>query len=373
MKVFEHFYDEDKNNKSNNAWDIFNQKNYLNVKNKIIVTINQTMCGMSLLNDNIIIPLSDNKKYVDDFNKMIANNPKYNKDSYAEYISFDNKNKDINSIYIIDALKKMKEKGLKDVVVFCNLPYGKLYIKMLIEMQKFIENGLISSITGINPSRPWDSKEYYVSHMNDCKILFKHLEKEKLEIIDHDTFCKKIFSIGNAVPGNGCIVNFNKSINNDIESCITEVLFKNDEMFKNILVKIFKCDKKISSIYGGPRKDPKESHNVKYLKFIRMPFHTKIYSWHITDNYKDSILCKDGDAGSIIGFETKIEQDNFEKSLNSWVYKFVFDACIDDLAKIPSIAPWLEDYTEEWTDEKLFEYFDITEEEKEYIINYMNT
>lgn len=357
--------------KSNNAYDIFWKNGYFKeLTGKTIVTINQTLVGFKLAIDNTVYALTDNLNYCNYFNAKYKNNKT---NDQAFYCSYNDKDKDIpiDCIYIIEVLEQMKKNGLHIDYVLANPPYGKIYIKILQKLNEYIDAGFIDHIISINPARPWDSKEYYVSHMNDCKVLFKHLEKEKLEIIDHDIFCKKIFNIGNAVPGNGCIVNFDKSINNDIDSSITEILFKNNKMFKNILDKLFKCDKKISSIYGGPRKDPKESHNVKYLKFVEMPFHSKIYSWHITDNYKDSILCKNGDASSIIGFKTKIEQENFEKSLNSWVYKFVFDACIDDLAKIPSIAPWLDDYTEEWTDEKLFNYFDINDEEKEYIKSYM--
>ncbi len=356
--------------KSNNAYDIFWKSDYFDrLTGKTIVTINQTLVGFKLAIDNTVYALTDNLNYCNYFNAKYKNNKT---NDQAFYCSYNDKDIPIDCIYIIKVLERMKKNGLHIDYVFANPPYGKIYIKILQKLNEYIDTGFIDHIVSINPSRPWDSKEYYALHSDECKVLFKHLEKEKLEIINHDIFCKEIFDIGNAVPGNGCIVNFNKNINNDVESCIIEVLFKNDILFKNILCKIVKnTEKTIRTMTGYPAKNKKDPDYKKYEKYIELGNISKIYSWHETDNYKDAILCTTGKANSIIGFRTKAEQINFENSLKSWVYKFVFDACKTDIAKIRALAPWLGSYIEEWTDEKLFEYFNIIEEEKEYIKSYM--
>ena len=38
-----------------------------------------------------------------------------------------------------------------------------------------------------------------------------------------------------------------------------------------------------------------------------------------------------------------------------------------------SVLPYMEDYTHEWTDEMLYKYFNITNEEQKDIENYINT
>ncbi len=377
MTTVEHWVaNKDKKIYSTNALDIFNQKNLLSpIKGKTVITINLSMVGMALIRDNSVYAFSNNNNYVKLFNNRFSSEEKYKCDDQAIFCSFESANSK-NSlpegcIYIFEEFDRMKEKKVHIDNVFCNLPYGKLYIKMLIKMMKYMDDGMIDNITAINPATPWNSKQYYALHADECKTLFKHFNTDKSEVIDHDTFCKKIFDIGNAVPGNGIIAHFNKDINNESENVINDFLFEKDETFKNILVKIATSKAKtIRTVTGGKRKTP-DADSRKYDRYITMPYRSKIYSWHETKDYKDSILCKSGKASSIIGFNTKNEQNNFEKSLESWVYKIIFDACIDDPAKIMCIAPWLCDYTEPWTDEKLFEYFKLSESEISYIKAYM--
>lgn len=370
----------DKKINSTNALDFFIQKNLLkDIKGKTVVTINLTMVAMSLIKDNSVYAFSDNKNYVDQFNKRFSSEEKYKCDDQAIFCSFEpgNSNNSLpdGCIYIIEEFNKMKEKKLHIDHVICNLPYGKVYIKMLIEMMKYMDADMIDNITAINPATPWNSKQYYALHTDECKTLFKHFDVSKSEIIDHDTFCKKIFNIGNAVPGNGIIAHFNKDINNESENVINDFLFEKDEIFKNILVKIAnKKNKAINTVVGIRSNNPtsqKRADVKRYSEYLSMNCYSRIYTWHITDDYKDSILCKTDKAGSIIGFNTENEKNNFENSLKSWVYKIIFDACKDDLAKVVCLAPWLCDYTEPWTDEKLFEYFKLSESEISYIKEYM--
>ena len=356
--------------KSNNAYDIFWKNDYFKeLTGKTIVTINQTLSGFKLAIDNTVYALTDNLNYCNYFNAKYKNNKT---NDQAFYCSYNDKGIPIGCIYIIEVLERMKKNGLHIDYIIANLPYGQIYIEILKKLMDYIDDGLIDKIIAINPATPWNSKQYYALHKENCIKLFKHFDFKNSKIIEHDEFCKKLFDIGNAVPGNGIIAAFNKEIINVDESIIIDFLFEKDKIFKSILTKIAnKMQKTIASMTGGDRKDHKRSDYKRYIKYIDMPYQSKIYSWHETKDYKDSILCVTGKAGSIIGFNTRKEQLNFENSLKTWVYKIVFDACIDDPAKIMCLAPWLGDYTEEWTDEKLFNYFNINDEEKEYIKSYM--
>ena len=368
--------------KSNNAYDIFWENDYFKeLTGKTIVTINQTLAGFKLAIDNTVYALTDNLNYCNYFNAKYKNNKT---NDQAFYCSYNDKDIPIGCIYIIEVLEQMKKNGLHIDYVFANPPYGKIYVKILRKLNEYIDNRFIDQIISINPATPWNSKQYYALHNNECKKLFEHFNPEKTKIIEHNTFCKKLFNIGNAVPGNGIIVAFDKKINNNIEDVITEFLFNKDNIFKQILTKIVsrktnvivrnKIVEKFITIgtkIGCKSKITNHPDNILYEQYMQMPYQSKIYTWHEKGDYTECLLCKDGKAGSIIGFRTENEQNNFEKSLLSWVYKIVFDACIDDRAKITCLAPWLGDYTEEWTDEKLFNYFNINDEEKEYIKSYM--
>lgn len=95
----------------------------------------------------------------------------------------------------------------------------------------------------------------------------------------------------------------------------------------------------------------------------------KIYRYHHNKNtpYYDDIICIDGKAVEGIDFKNIIEKNNFIKSIKSWVYQFIY-LCGD---VNPAHLPWLGDYTHEWTDEDLYKFFNISDEETKIIENFI--
>ena len=64
-----------------------------------------------------------------------------------------------------------------------------------------------------------------------------------------------------------------------------------------------------------------------------------------------------------VNFETEEESINFFNSLQTKFYKFI-NVCIKRDMNTPwRYAPWLVDYTHPWTDDDLYKYFNLTDDE----------
>lgn len=72
-----------------------------------------------------------------------------------------------------------------------------------------------------------------------------------------------------------------------------------------------------------------------------------------------------GNCKARLVFDTKEEKDNFYNSLECWPYKLMY--LIDNKSAVPAHLPFMKDYTEPWTDERFYKYFNISKEEKEEI------
>ena len=72
---------------------------------------------------------------------------------------------------------------------------------------------------------------------------------------------------------------------------------------------------------------------------------------------------KDNVRSPTVNFATKEEAENFWDTLQTKFYKFINYKCRCTTTPPFECFPWLSDYTHPWTDEMLFEYFGITEDE----------
>jgi len=68
-------------------------------------------------------------------------------------------------------------------------------------------------------------------------------------------------------------------------------------------------------------------------------------------------------------FATKEEAENFYNSLRTKFYKFIKKCAFYSTANVFTGLPYLGDYTHPWTDEMLYEYFNLTPEEIKEIEN----
>ena len=77
--------------------------------------------------------------------------------------------------------------------------------------------------------------------------------------------------------------------------------------------------------------------------------------------------------GLVFEFATEIERDNFIFYLKSYFARFCLSLLKTKAIIVRgemSLIPWI-DFTKEWTDERLFEYFDVNKETQEYIKTFL--
>lgn len=64
-----------------------------------------------------------------------------------------------------------------------------------------------------------------------------------------------------------------------------------------------------------------------------------------------------------IRFNTKEERLNFWKIWNTKIMLWYFNKIKVDVHVHPEFLPYMNDYSHEWTDEELYKFFDLTEDE----------
>ena len=64
-----------------------------------------------------------------------------------------------------------------------------------------------------------------------------------------------------------------------------------------------------------------------------------------------------------IKFATRGERDNFYDSWNTKTLRWMFNNMKTDIHANIQFLPWLGDYTHVWTDDDLYKYFELTDDE----------
>lgn len=70
-------------------------------------------------------------------------------------------------------------------------------------------------------------------------------------------------------------------------------------------------------------------------------------------------------------FNSKQEAQNCFDSMNTILARYICMKSVVDIHVYPKFAPWMSDYSHSWTDEMMYDYFDITEHERKLIENEM--
>lgn len=82
--------------------------------------------------------------------------------------------------------------------------------------------------------------------------------------------------------------------------------------------------------------------------------------WHLTIDQIFNMPNAAENAARLL-FDSENEKNNFLKSTSLSIYKYMYK--LDGNAAVPAHMPWLGDYSHPWTDEDLYEYFNLNEEE----------
>ena len=94
---------------------------------------------------------------------------------------------------------------------------------------------------------------------------------------------------------------------------------------------------------------------------------TCVYSKDENVNWKDKLLAtSDSNVSGGIDFASDKEKTNFVASLDLNLMKWIG---LTHNSYGPMALPWLGDYTSPWTNERLYKYFNLTDDEIKYIEN----
>lgn len=271
--------------------------------------------------------------------------------------------------------------GKKFDIVFSNPPYDRsLHLKILSSLYK---DSITKNAIWISPIRWIESFSKFIdgSYSKNEKIVLDHIE------CIHPIFLNVAEKMFNAA------FNFDLGIYILSEAPVKKFKF-NPLTFQgykhsNELLKIFeKVKNNIPStwdkhiMYGKPSKVSVITSMIcggnggrtKFLnKYFWVPFEKLCYQDNKRlDNglsfYENrKLTCwgnvKPKEEQHFIQFETIDEAKNFYNSCNTIFWRVMHMLTVVDVHVHPEMLIFMDDYTSEWTDERFFEYFNITEDE----------
>lgn len=242
-----------------------------------------------------------------------------------------------------DEILEMNNRKHFDIILM-NPPYSKnLHLKFLEKAFNIIyDNG---SLVYIGPDNwlinkyPYSQKSKIKNQTKDkyCKYI------DDIETFNNEQF-NKYFNTSNWFGVSIFKMKYNAK---GVDPSIYE---KEDPLLKKIIIKI----RDFPSIRSNFNRQP----DKKYFVPVRQTNHGYL-NW--VERNKTKIKAKDG-----ILFNSENEMNNFINSFDTWLYKFL--NCTDwGGAENSADVPYLNDYSKEWTNEKLYKLFNITKEEQDFI------
>ena len=242
--------------------------------------------------------------------------------------------------------------------VIMNPPYKKLFhLKIFDETYKHLnKNGCC---VNLSPST-WLAKHTNNRPISKYRKIFNGRIKD-IEIIDH-TIANSLFGTGNSIEVLGIYV-----AKND-ESSTIDLLnygFEN-EVEKKLYDKI-----NVMNPSDGIITFSKCRCNDKYGSGagIRKPYDVVIYGWHGGKNCREAVVREnDKKVSAVLYFNSENERKNFLNSLDTtfmnWYYQMFV---VPGDYKIINYMFRMVDYSQPWTDERFYKYFNITLEEQKII------
>lgn len=298
------------------------------------------------------------------------------KNIIVKYGNFYDYKNDLNKLYNI-----IKEINMQINKVLMNPPYdGNLHLKVLDTTLKAVrQNNPDCEVASIQPAR-WleDPLAEYKQGSDHKKYKSSVVEKlSKLQLIDATTACKA-FNIMNATDLAIYTFNKNKQVNINInlqQKLINKLTNKLNNMVKLIdkveqnKIDGYRCEvKKLTSGTGGHNLGNADSSKIADVNIVWGPY---------TDGYdgagkffnttrSTNQFTKDYFANSI-KFDTLAEAENFNVSCNTNFYRRLIHLFKWDVNVPLRFLPYMKDYSKVWTDEDYCKFFDLTEEESEFM------
>ena len=184
-----------------------------------------------------------------------------------------------------------------------------------------------------------------------------------LDFIEHRN-ANDIFGTGNAIEDLAITTYKNNGTFDIINYGFTSQL--EASLFKKI--NIFRKDGTIFTLSQATGKSVYGSGNGKNV--IRKKYDVPIYTWHGGKTCKEAVLMLDSKkkVSMVLYFNSQVEHDNFINSLDTtfmnWYYQMFV---VPGDYKIINYMFRMADYTQPWTDERFYKFFNITPEEQKVI------
>ena len=238
--------------------------------------------------------------------------------------------------------------------IIMNPPYsGNLHLKILSHLISLYPD---AEVVCLHPYT-WLSPTNIARPMGKWRsILNGHCKS--IDIISHDEM-NTLFGTGNSIE-TGIISCWGEN-NVDLENYglmpIQKSLYTKVEALQNEVVSLNQA--KYNHLYGSVKYDGNPN--------FRREYDVPIYTWHGGSTLKEALLIKDDTkkVGMVLYFNSENERQNFIDSLDTkfmtWYWKTFVVGCGDN--KLINYFFRMKDYTHPWTDQMLYEYFDLTEEE----------
>ena len=272
----------------------------------------------------------------------------------------------------LDLYDIIKGIDMKFDCIIMNPPYdGQLHLKIFEEASKHLsKDGVCVSLS----PTPWLAKFNVNRPMAKYRKVFNGKIKH-IEVIEHAT-ANAMFDTGNAIEELGIYVVKNDDsapidlmkygFNNDAEKSLYNKINMMNPKAGVITYNKAALDIRYGSVSAKTAYCNKGCTNID----IRKPFDVPIYTWHGGKTCKEAVLMLKSKkkVSMVLYFNSQVEHDNFINSLDTtfmnWYYQMFV---VPGDCKIINYMFRMVDYSQPWTDERFYKFFNITPEEQKVI------
>ena len=326
-------------------------------KNKRILVIRDFFTAMHAAIDNSVTFITDDKEAYELFCKNIVSNDEFGNDDTTLYVDTE-----INKNAWKDFIKEVASMPKFDVAIM-NPPYDKnLHLKILEAVIPIADK-----VVNISPVRWLQDPLAKYKKNSDYKKFEESISKkiESLDVIDSNT-ASVLFNaafnmnLGIYVIGSGGY-DYKSCENNIIDRILSSMP---DNMCNHLQMSIPNNWSLVMSMMvggSGGRLATCSSWNSEYDKYV---YHDNTNNNGQTyEEYRRSKCwgnVKPRAEACHFEFVTEDELRNFYDALQTKFFRYIFTVSLVDVHVHPEFYPYMQDYTQPWTDKRFCEYFGIT-------------
>ena len=323
------------------------------VTDKKILVVNDLQLARKLAVSNSVTYLTDDEKSYHNFLKMVSplNNVNFGMDDSVHLVDYKG-----------DYTKEIT--GMKFDLIVGNPPYDRsLHLKILEHMLPYAKE-----IVWISPVR-WLQDPLAKYKKNSDMLKYKDTILTKLKEVEVVSAKDAIAMFDNArFTMDLAIYHIEES---NASSFDPRPLYKNAWIIEHVVDRVVNGE--VDSIADHYLDKSTLDMNIPFVRFSDIHGHKHGNDWHVFMS-PDHRVAFDKNAKKVGGlnFDTQEEAENFFNYMQTDFIKFLGITIKRDVHVPLSFIPYMNDYTRPWTDEDLFQLFNITEEEQKIIRDAVN-